>query len=76
MMSATSSRPDVVRFLIEKGADLHARDDEGVPRWIGLDTGETRVRVLREAGAKLGVPVPAPSPRENRGALAKQCNRR
>jgi ankyrin repeat protein len=63
MMAAATSRPDpaVVGFLLEKGADLHARDDVGRTAldWALLE-GDTAVAgQLKKAGATAMAPPPA-----------------
>jgi hypothetical protein len=67
MMAAASTYPDptVVRLLIEKGADVRARDENGRSAldWA-LAQGETPVaRLLRASGAPAtATSVPAPAP--------------
>jgi ankyrin repeat protein len=80
MMAAASARPNpaIVGLLLEKGADLHARDDRGRTAldWA-LTQGDTPVaQQLRKAGAEvLAPPPPAPPsiarPRSARVAVEK-----
>jgi ankyrin repeat protein len=78
MMAAAGDvpNPDVVRFLIERGAKVQERDENGHTAldWA-LIRGETPVAsILREAGAPAAatlerVPVPASKPRAAREAI-------
>jgi ankyrin repeat protein len=80
MMAAAAFPPNpaVVRFALELGGDLQARDDAGRTAldWA-LTLGETEIAgLLRKAGAKPGVPpTPPPGPveksRSAREALVK-----
>ena len=66
MMAAGGDAHDLelIRLLVQKGADLNARDQNGrtVLDWA-LTWGETEVsRLLRNAGAKSTPPAPLPKP--------------
>jgi ankyrin repeat protein len=77
MMAAAADTPDLelIRMLVQKGADVNARDQKGrtVLDWA-LTQGETEVsKYLRSAGAK-STPLPPPpapvaEPRNARAAL-------
>lgn len=84
MMAAAASRPDpaIVRLLMEKGADLGARDKAGRTAldWALLQ-GDTEVsRLLRDAGTPaLAPPLPSPAavdkPRTARAAITEALAR-
>jgi ankyrin repeat protein len=71
--AANRSDPAPVRVLLDRGADVHARDDSGRTAldWA-LMRGESQVAsVLRLAGARGSLPLPGPAPvREPRPARA------
>ncbi|MGQ0735863.1 MAG: ankyrin repeat domain-containing protein [Acidobacteriota bacterium] len=83
MMAAAATRPDpsMVRLLIDKGADVRARDAAGRTAldWALLQGDTPVVAVLREAGAPPAAPVAAPSPvstpRSARAAVTAALNR-
>jgi ankyrin repeat protein len=62
MAAATSADPTMVRLLVDSGADVGARDENGRTAldWA-LKLGDTKAsRVLRDAGATSMGPVPPP----------------
>jgi ankyrin repeat protein len=80
MMAAAASRPNaaVVDLLLEKGADLNARDDAGRTAldWALMQGDTPVVQRLKKAGAKaMAPPAPLPPvvsrPRSARAAIEK-----
>ena len=84
MMAAGAAHPDptIVRFLLERGVDVQARDSAGRTAldWALLQGDTPVARLLRSAGATTGAPLAAPppavsTPRTARDAMARAIAR-